>query len=136
MILIAFNTGLLPNLPEPYPSPESLRIFHIILSYPLAREYPACLSIIVTFVKVFLYISDKARETIGKQWLLFEFMWDYFIREGGGRIILLGRGGEVVAILMCLRFNNNEMELSVGFVSGFVFYLVLIMCLIVYYLIL
>lgn len=42
-------------------------------------------------------------------------MWDYFIREGGGRIILLGRGGEVVAILMCLRFNNNEMKLSVGF---------------------
>lgn len=65
MILIAFNTGLLPNLPEPHPSPESLRIFHIILAYPLAQEYPACLSIIVTFVKVFLYISDKAKDIIG-----------------------------------------------------------------------
>ncbi|XP_019848779.1 PREDICTED: probable E3 ubiquitin-protein ligase HERC4 [Amphimedon queenslandica] len=68
MILIAFNTGLLPNLPEPHPSPESLRIFHIILAYPLAQEYPACLSIIVTFVKVFLYISDKAKDII-ESWL-------------------------------------------------------------------
>lgn len=29
-------------------------------------------------------------------------------REGGGRIILLGRRGEVVAILMYLKFNNNN----------------------------
>ena len=45
-------------------------------------------------------------------------MWDYCIREGGregeGRIILLGRRGEVVAILMYLKFNNNnKMKLSV-----------------------
>ena len=71
MILIAFNTGLLPNLPEPHPSPESLRIFHIILSYPLAKEYPACLSIIVTFVKVFLYISDKAKDIIGRKLIIY-----------------------------------------------------------------
>lgn len=62
----AFSNGLLANLPDPHPCEESLRLFFVVLSYPLVMEYPACLSIVVTFVKVFLYISDKAKDVIGE----------------------------------------------------------------------
>ena len=66
LVVKAFKHGLLPSLPEPPPSMESLRLFLIILSYPLLKEYPHSLQVIVTFVKIFLYIPEASKVTIGK----------------------------------------------------------------------
>lgn len=66
LVVKAFKHGLLPGLPEPPPCMESLRLFLVILSYPLLKEYPHSLQVIVTFVKIFLYIPETSKVIIGK----------------------------------------------------------------------
>lgn len=61
----AFINGLLANLPDPPPSVESLRLFVVIISYLQLIEYPKTLKILVTFIKVFLYIGDNVKSIIG-----------------------------------------------------------------------
>ena len=66
MVKDSFYHHLLPCLPEPLLSFESLRLFLVIVCYPVMQEYPHCLKFIVPFVKVFLYIEDQAKDRLGE----------------------------------------------------------------------
>ena len=61
----SFINGLLPSLPEPPPSIESLRLFFVIISYLQIVNYPKGLKILVTFIKVFLYLGENVKAIIG-----------------------------------------------------------------------
>ena len=66
LICEAFSKNLIPSIPTPPPSLETLRVFCFIMCYPLVRDYSSCLEVLVPFIKVFLYITEIEKEIIGK----------------------------------------------------------------------
>jgi E3 ubiquitin-protein ligase HERC4 len=111
-----FIHGLLPNVPEPMPSEECLRLFVVIMTYLVLLDYPDSITLLVNFVKVFLYIAHGSRSRVA-DWLFNEskdtiVSWIEVYRVPIRHLVVMGRKKIDTGEYIRTEDNTNLVELT------------------------